>query len=156
MSEKQKDRLSSAGELNEYIRVTTPGVWMVLLAFTVFVAGLVIWSIGGHLTTAVSAAAVVKDGALTLYIRDDDAGRVSPGMRVEIADTETTVRGVAAEGSVAGEVMNVYARSLIGVTAQEQVFVSEGVTELEDGAYNASIIVEDLNPITFLFGGGKK
>ena len=40
-------RVSSPEELNDYIRVVTPSVWMVLIAAAVLLAGLIIWSVFG-------------------------------------------------------------------------------------------------------------
>ena len=48
----------SAEELNDYIHITTPSVWLILLAVGTFVAGLVIWSLTANLVTAVPAAAI--------------------------------------------------------------------------------------------------
>ena len=44
---KSLERLEAPEELNDYIRVTTPSVWMVLLAAFILVAGILVWSIFG-------------------------------------------------------------------------------------------------------------
>ena len=44
---KSLDRVSSPEQLNDYIRVTTPSVWLVLLALVLLLAGLIVWSIFG-------------------------------------------------------------------------------------------------------------
>ena len=44
---KSIDRVSSPEQLNDYIRVTTPSVWLVLLAVILLLIGLLIWSIFG-------------------------------------------------------------------------------------------------------------
>ena len=44
---KSLERLEAPEELNDYIRVTTPSVWMVLLAAFILVAGMLVWSIFG-------------------------------------------------------------------------------------------------------------
>ena len=148
-----KKKLSSAGELNDYIRVTSPSVWFILLAMVVFAAGLIVWGFGGSLTTSVSAAATVRDGVITFYIRDFDAAKVKAGMEANVAGTTSLIQNVSVESSPAADVMNDYTRSLIGVTPQAHVYISEGVTSLPDGSYNASIVVEDLHPVALLFGG---
>ncbi len=45
--EKSLDRVSSPEKLNDYIRVTKPAVWLVLLAIVVLLAGMLIWGIFG-------------------------------------------------------------------------------------------------------------
>ncbi|MBQ3268331.1 MAG: hypothetical protein IJH09_00260 [Clostridia bacterium] len=44
---KSLDRVSSPEQLNDYIRVTTPSVWLVLGAIVVLLAGMLAWSVLG-------------------------------------------------------------------------------------------------------------
>ena len=43
--EKSIERVSSPEQLNDYIRVTNPSVWIVLLALVVLLVGILAWSI---------------------------------------------------------------------------------------------------------------
>ncbi len=45
--EKSLERVSSPEELNDYIRVTTPSVWLVLAALVILLAGMLAWSVFG-------------------------------------------------------------------------------------------------------------
>ncbi len=45
--EKSIERVSSPEELNDYIRVTSPSVWLVLAAIIVLLAGMLVWSVLG-------------------------------------------------------------------------------------------------------------
>ena len=45
--EKSIERVSSPEELNDYIRVTTPSVWLVLAATVLLLLGMLAWSIFG-------------------------------------------------------------------------------------------------------------
>ena len=45
--QKSIDRVSSPEQLNDYIRVTTPTVWLVLLALVILLLGMLAWSIFG-------------------------------------------------------------------------------------------------------------
>ena len=42
--QKSLERVSSPEQLSDYIRVTTPSVWLVLLALVLLLAGILIWS----------------------------------------------------------------------------------------------------------------
>lgn len=46
--QKSMDRVSSPEQLNDYIRVTTPSVWLVLLALVILLVGMLAWSIFGR------------------------------------------------------------------------------------------------------------
>ena len=48
--QKSMERVSSPEELNDYIRVTTPSVWIVLAALVLLLVGLLSWSIFGRVT----------------------------------------------------------------------------------------------------------
>jgi len=45
--EKNLKRVYSPDDLSDYIRVATPSVWLVLLASTILLAGMLVWSILG-------------------------------------------------------------------------------------------------------------
>ena len=47
--EKNLTRVSSPEQLNDYIRVSTPAVWLVLTAIVLLLAGVVLWGILGRL-----------------------------------------------------------------------------------------------------------
>ena len=58
--QKSIDRVSSPEQLNDYIRVTTPSVWLVLAAVVLLLAGMLAWSIFGTIP-AHTADGSVKD-----------------------------------------------------------------------------------------------
>ena len=47
--EKSIERVSSPEQLNDYIKVTTPSIWVILLAVAVLLIGLLVWSIFGEI-----------------------------------------------------------------------------------------------------------
>ena len=70
MSEQQKPKLfreksleavESPESLNDYLRVTSPGVWLVLAAVIALLLGGIFWSIFGRINTTVSVAVVADD-----------------------------------------------------------------------------------------------
>lgn len=52
---KNLDRINSPESLNDYIRVTNPGVWIVIAALIVLLIGACIWGIYGRIECAVRA-----------------------------------------------------------------------------------------------------
>ena len=48
--QKSIDRVSSPEKLDDYIRVTTPGVWITLAALVILLAGTIVWGVFGELT----------------------------------------------------------------------------------------------------------
>ena len=54
------ERISSPEQLQDYMRVTNPGIWMVLAAVIVLLAGILAASVFGRLETTLSARAEIK------------------------------------------------------------------------------------------------
>ena len=46
---KSLDRVSSPEQLNDYIQVTTPSIWLILLAVIILLTGTIIWGIFGEI-----------------------------------------------------------------------------------------------------------
>ncbi len=47
--DKSIERISSPEQLNDYIRVTTPSVWIILLAAVILLFGMVVWCAFGRI-----------------------------------------------------------------------------------------------------------
>ena len=63
--EKSLKRISSPEQLNDYIKVSQPSVWIALAAAAAFVVAVFIWSVAGTVPTRVEAVAVEDGGGLT-------------------------------------------------------------------------------------------
>lgn len=47
---KSLERISSPEQLDDYIKVTTPSVWIILIAIGILLAGTIIWGVFGEIT----------------------------------------------------------------------------------------------------------
>lgn len=124
------DRISSPEQLQDYMRVTSPGIWMVLTAIIVMLAGLIICSSIGTVETSYPVAADVKAGEASIVLDKDTEYTVKEGMTLRIAGEDITIENVRRLDS--GETV---------VTAE---------VSLQDGTYDAKIVTERITPITFL------
>lgn len=48
--EKSLERISSPDKINDYIKTTTPGILIVLIAVLLILAGAIVWSVFGRIT----------------------------------------------------------------------------------------------------------
>ena len=48
--QKSIDKVSSPEKLDDYIRVTTPGVWITITAIIILLVGTIVWGTFGELT----------------------------------------------------------------------------------------------------------
>ena len=70
--EKSMEQLSTPEQLTGYLRVTGPGVWIVLAGLAILLAGLLVWGIFGRLVSTVTVPAKVENGKAYCYVLQDD------------------------------------------------------------------------------------
>ena len=98
MEDPSARRISSPEQLNDYLRVTNPKVWVVLGAITLLLAGLLLW--GGFTTIESYATGTARavGGEITVTFDDaEKAGKVQPGMQLEVGDVRAEVLAVGAD-----------------------------------------------------------
>jgi len=148
---KSIDRVSSPEQLDAYLRVANPGVWMVLIAIVVLLAGVCVWGILGHLDTTVNAVAVCENGTVTLYVKDEDGTRIQAGMEVKIEEATVSVAEISPLPVNAGTALRDYARHVGSFAEADWVYaVRTDTQQLPDGVYRAKIIVESVSPMSFV------
>ena len=127
---KAMTRISSPEDLTSYLRVTSPGMWIILAAVIALLVGLFAWSAVGTLETSVDATAIVQDHTAQIVAADQGADSIQAGMPLRISSQEFVIASVDYDE---------YGRA----TAQAEV-------SLPDGTYDAEIVVEQTRPIEFL------
>ncbi|MDR3302421.1 MAG: hypothetical protein LBT01_07855 [Spirochaetaceae bacterium] len=86
------ERISSPEQLNDYIKVANPAVWMVLGAMLLALSSLVFWGISATIPTTVSAIAMAEGGGrYVCYFPPALGAGISPGMSVRVDGKEARV-----------------------------------------------------------------
>ena len=125
------NRITSPDQLNDHLRVTRPSVWIVLAAVILLLVGLFVWANIGDLETRADVRIMVQEGRATV-IGDGQTVNIGKGMTVRFKDndSEATVED-------AGRTKDGY---LVGVFH----------TDLADGEYEGTIVLNSVKPISFL------
>lgn len=147
---KSLERVSSPEQLNEYIRVSNPGVWMVLAAVVLLLVGVCVWGVVGTLDTKLPAAAVCTGGELTVYVKEDGIASVKEGMTVRIGETEGEIIAISAEPVAAEDALSEYARHVGQLQDGQWVYAVLVSASVPDGVHTAQIVVESIAPMSFL------
>lgn len=147
---KSLERISSPEQLNDYIKVTNPSVWILLGAIIVLLLGVVIWAVFGQVATTVNAVALVEDGIATCYVREADAASVAPGDAVHIGGETYALESVSAEPVQASAVLDAYALHVGELQDGEWAYRAALSASIPDGVYVASIVTESVSPISFV------
>ena len=148
---KSIDRMSSPEQLNDYIKVTNPGVWMVLAAIVILLIGVCGWGVFGTLETKLSVAAVSQDGQTLLYVKEDNMASVQENMSVYIGDEIYKVTSVSAQPVAVTEEISEYARHTGELSIGEWVYIVQIDGNMPDGAYKAQIVTDSVSPLYFVF-----
>lgn len=147
---KSLDKVSSPEQLNDYIRVSNPSIWMVLTAVIIFLVGVCVWGIFGHLDTVVNAVGECKGGVVTCYVKEADISSVQTGMEISVNGEKGTVTEIAtAPLEVTGE-FDSYVAYLGEFTAGEWVYPIKANVPVSDGVYEVQIRVESESPMSFV------
>ena len=147
---KSIEKVSSPEQLNEYIRVSNPGVWMVLTAIVILLIGVCVWGVLGHLDTTVTTVAVVENSEITVYVKENDIEQIEEGMKVIVNGAEYEISDVAEYPVAVGNDFSEYALHIGNLQKGEWVYPVAVNGESDDGIQLADIVVESISPISFV------
>jgi len=147
---KSLERISSPEQLNSYIRVSTPSVWMLLAAIVILLAGVCVWGVFGHMDTTLSVVAISQEGFVTAYIREEDAARATAGMQLSIGDAQGQVLRISAEPQRVDDTFSEYVRHVGGLQEGEWVYAVTLDIPCPDGVYPAQIVIDSVSPMSFV------
>ena len=148
--QKSLQKISSPEQMNDYIRVSNPAVWMILAAIVVLLAGVCVWGVFGRLDTTVETGGICADGRLTVYIGEQDIADIGTETLVSVDGTEYAVASVAA-APVRLDGTNDYLLHLTGLSAGDWAYPLEvNAPTLADGIHAVSVITERVKPLDFV------
>lgn len=148
------DRISSPEELNSYLRVARPSVWLALAAVILLLLAFIAFSIFGTLPASIAARGIAKDGEVLCYVTD--ATRVSPGMPASISGIPATVVSVFTVPLSREEVDEVHPEDFLVHQLNPQAWnypVYLQAQGVPDGVWDVVITTETIHPIEFLLKG---
>lgn len=126
------DRISSPDQLTDYLRVTNPGVWLLLASIILFLAGVFVWFTIGTLESTAPVKVSVENRKATVIPREMTA--LSEGMPLRVASGDYTLNSIGTDE---------YGRTF-----------GAAVVPLPDGLYDGTVVTEQTNLIRFLLESG--
>ena len=148
---KSIDKISSPEQMNDYIRVSNPSVWMILAAVIVLLLGVCVWGIVGHLDTKIQTGGACVGGKLVCYIGEADFEKVSAGASIELDGNEYPVSSVSDTPVRLDKDMGSYLIHLTGLNEGDFVYtVTADASSVNDGTYSVFIITERVRPLDFV------
>lgn len=147
---KSLERISSPEQLNAYIRVSTPSVWMLLAAIVILLVGVCVWGVFGHLDTRLSVAAIAQDGTVTAYVREGDIAKVKAEAVVTVNGDIVKIWAIDDQPVQVDEGFSEYARHVGALQHGAWVYAVKLDANYPDGVYTAQIVVDSVSPMSFV------
>lgn len=129
---RSKKTNQSIDDLNHYIEVIHPGIWLLIIAMLSILVGILGWSFFGHIHKQVEATVYVEKNQTTCFVDHDDSENIEIGMSITYANTTGTLT------------------KLLKETEDTNTYLVETSGEIKDGYYQGNIIYEQISPISFL------
>ena len=149
---KSIDRVSSPEQLNDRIRVTDSGIWLLLVGIVLVLVGILVWGFFGRLNTTLPAGAVTENGGTVCFVKEADLSKISVGMTVTSEGGESTVASISLQPIQVDDAFPEYLRHVGGLSKGEWVYAVTLTAPLsEDGTIcRAEIVTESIAPIKFV------
>ena len=129
---KSLEKIKSPEALNDYIKVSNPGVWLILIAVVALIIGFFIWGAFGYIDSSFTTDANAIGGRLYFSVDENEIASVKVGSVVKAGGTEGKVISIGSK---------VFETNTYLVTAE---------IDVPDGGYNAEIVTERVRPISFV------
>ncbi|MBQ9057790.1 MAG: hypothetical protein IJ125_01240 [Atopobiaceae bacterium] len=158
-NKKAADKLRSADDLDRYVQVTNPGVWMVLIASVALLIGLFAWGVFGSVTTTINTMGVSVGDTTVCFLNAEEVSKIHIGDETRVGVKRLEVKSISAMPLSRAEAKEILGSDYLAetlVTENWEYFVTfTGETDGIDYGkpFDMSITVERVAPISLLLGG---
>ena len=90
-SEKAMKKLHTTDDMEQYVKIATPRIWLLLCACALLLAGLLVWAFFGTAATTVETNAVLLNGEMQSFLPFQEFRLIRVGDQAYINDTPWTV-----------------------------------------------------------------
>jgi len=148
--EKNVEKVASPDNLDAFLRVTNPSMWIAFAAIVVLLIGGLVWSFTGTIESKVNAVIVSNDKGTTCYVSEKNVADLKEGMTVRVGTETYKLTGGSPNALLTSITLSDYAMQLGGFQDGEYVYALTLDKNLEPGNYKCEIVLETMHPIDFL------
>ena len=149
--EKSLEAVESPESLNDYLHVTSPGVWLVMAAIIALLMGAILWGVFGHIRTTAQVAVAVESGQGVCDVPYAAAdGVMAQGVVTVEGQAYPLDRDAEREMTRVPEDASMRLLRAGGLSVGDWVILVPVDTDLEEGIYSGVAVTEDLRPISLL------
>ena len=148
--EKSFESIESPESLNDYLKVTSPGIWLVLAGIVLFLIGVCIWGIFGHIDSTMDTAVISQDGNVDCLVPKEAVSSILENPSVEIDDIDYALKPSTLEPEIISEDTDIYVILTGNLEVGQVVYRIPVEAILEEGTYSGKVVTEKLTPISLL------
>lgn len=124
------DKISSPEQLTDYLKDTSPRMWIILAAVIMVLLAVIVWGILGRMETVKDVRVIVSDGQAQIVTVDGT-----------VIEEDMTVRIDGQEFKINGTVSDEFDRP-VGLAS----------VTLPDGSYDGTVVIDRTRAVLALFG----
>lgn len=147
---KNIDKMASPENLDAFLRVTNPSMWLAFAAIVVVLFGAIVWSFTGTIESTAKAVIVSDNEKTVCYVSEKNITEIKAGMTVRVGSDKCAITGGSPDAVLTDAALSDYAMELGGFQSGEYLYELTVDKTFEPGNYQCEIIIESLHPIDFL------
>lgn len=149
--EKSVETIRSPESLNDYLRVTSPGVWIVMITVIMLLVGVLIWGIFGSIDTSVQTAVITQNGQSRCVVPYEKLDAVLKSGEVTVDGVSYRLTQELSEPMTVSDGMDVYARLAGGFGVGDVVVEIRLDGAASEGVREGAVVTERIKPMSLLF-----
>ncbi len=146
------DSIAAPEEMNDYIKVIGPSIWIILAAVIIFLLGIIGWGIFGRLETTNKTVAFVESGIAVCYVDQNAVDGINRSSELRIGGEEVDINSVSTIPVQASGVYDEKTLRDLGYTEFQMIYAITADSSLPDGSYTSELIIEEIHPMSFVTG----
>ena len=147
---KNMERIESPESMNDYLQVTSPGVWLVLSTVIIFLIGVCIWGVFGHIDSTAKVAVVATEDETLCLVPEEALKSAIDNQSIKIEGKDYDLAPSTLDPVIISESTNVYWLLAGDLSIGDIVYKIPLSQDLVEGVYSGTIVTETLTPLSLL------
>lgn len=152
--DEKKNKITSPEQVNDYIKTSNPGAWLIILSAVILLASIFVWAVFGTLDVTVKADGIATEDGIVCYLPESED--VAVGDKVKLGDVSGVIVSVSEKPvskmkiteSLDVDEYTLYCLDLSEWNYIVEISMSESTSE---GYVEVEIAKETIKPISFLW-----
>jgi len=157
-NQRATEKLRSPDDLDKYVRVTTPSVWLLLAACAALLVGLLSWGFFGSVSTNVRAVGAYGNDTVVCFLSAEDAANVHVGDSSNVGGIQMEVASISPTPVSRETAISMVESDYLVDTLMEDdwafvvTFKGDPSSLAPNVPLNVSITTESIAPISLVLG----